>query len=137
MKKYIFVLLPLMALLCVSCLKEISLESIDMEYVDPANGVIPAEGGEITIKVISTHSFQLTSPSSAFSFLRDGKVPYDREGVALVETTHTVNVSANEDTVERMLYIEATHLRNSEISTSRLFLQPAKELKEQVNGGIQ
>lgn len=137
MKKYIFVLLPLMAILCVSCLKEISLESIDMEYVDPANGVIPAEGGEITIKVISTHSFQLTSSSSAFSFFRDGKVTYDREGVALVETTHTVNVSANEDTVERVLYIEATHLRNSEISTSRAFLQPAKELKEQVNDSMQ
>jgi hypothetical protein len=108
-----------------------------MEYVDPANGVIPAEGGEITIKVISTHSFQLTSSSSAFSFFRDGKVTYDREGVALVETTHTVNVSANEDTVERVLYTEATHLRNSEISTSRAFLQPAKELKEQLNDSMQ
>ena len=109
------------------------LSYISMEYVDPANGVIPSEGGEITIKVISTHSFQLTSSSSAFSFFRDGKVTYYREGVALVETVHTVYVSANENTT-RILYIEATHCGNSDITSSIQFLQPGKNGKVEIDG---
>ena len=137
MKKYIFVMLPLLALLCVSCLKEISLESISMEYVTPADGLIPAEGGEIIIKVTSTHSFQLSSTSSAFSFFRDGRVPYDRDGVALVETTHAVHVSANNDSVDRELHIEATHLGNSDITASLPFLQLGTRSEQQENDSIQ
>ena len=133
----ILLLLPLMAFLLTSCLKEISFESIDMEYVTPSDGLIPAEGGEITIKVISTHSFQLSSSSSVFSFFREGRVPYDRDGVALVETIHTVNVSANNDSVDRELHIEATHLGNSDITASLPFLQLGTRSEQQENDSIQ
>ena len=96
MKKYLFLILPLVAMLFMSCEKEISLELINSSFVTPADGVIPAEGGEIVIKVASTHSFKMSSPSSAFSFFKEGIVNYSQEGVAVVETEHTVHVDANE-----------------------------------------
>lgn len=127
MKKYLFFVLPLVAMLFMSCDNEMSYEYIDASYVTPANAVLPAEGGEIEIKVASTHSFKLSSPSSAFSFFRDGIVNLSQDGVAVVETNHTVHVSANESGAERQLYVVATHLRNTDMSASLVFVQPAKE----------
>lgn len=127
MKKYLFLILPLVAMLFMSCEKEISLELINSSYVAPADGVIPAEGGEIVIKVASTHSFKMTSPSSAFSFFKEGIVNYSQEGVAVVETEHTIHVDANETGKERHMYIVATQLHNQDIATSLVFLQPAKQ----------
>ncbi|MBQ5654991.1 MAG: BACON domain-containing protein [Bacteroidaceae bacterium] len=127
MKKYLFLILPLVAMLFMSCEKEISLELINSSYVTPADGVIPAEGGEIVIKVASTHSFKMTSPSSAFSFFKEGIVNYSQEGVAVVETEHTIHVDANETDKERHMYIVATQLHNQDIATSLVFLQPAKQ----------
>lgn len=127
MKKYLFLILPLVAMLFMSCEKEISLELINSSYVTPADGVIPAEGGEIVIKVASTHSFKMTSPSSAFSFFKEGIVNYNQEGVAVVETEHMVHVDANETGKERHMHIVATQLHNQDISTSLVFLQPAKQ----------
>lgn len=127
MKKYLFLILPLVAMLFISCEKEISLELINSSYVTPADGVIPAEGGEIVIKVASTHSFKMTSPSSAFSFFKEGIVNYSQEGVAVVETEHMVHVDANETGKERHMYIVSTQLHNQDIATSLVFLQPAKQ----------
>lgn len=127
MKKLLFLVLPLLATIFISCNKEISYEIINASYVTPAEGLIPAEGGEIVIKVASTHSFKLSSPSSAFSFFKDGIVNYSQDGVAVVETEHTVNVAPNETGEERHLFIVASHLRNPDMETSLIFLQPAKE----------
>lgn len=127
MKKLLFLVLPLLATIFISCNKEISYEIINASYVTPAEGLIPAEGGEIVIKVASTHSFKLSSPSSAFSFFKDGIVNYSQDGVAVVETKHTVNVAPNETGEERHLFIVASHLRNPDMETSLIFLQPAKE----------
>ena len=127
MKKYLFLaLLPLVAMLFVSCDKEISYESISTSYVNPADGVIPADGGEITISVTSTHSFKMSSPSSAFSFFKEGVVNYSHDGVAEVETTHIVHVAPNETDQERKLYIVAAQLHNPERQSSLIFVQPAK-----------
>lgn len=130
MKKYLFFMLPLVAMLFMSCSKEISYEYIEASYVTPAEGLIPADGGEITIKVASTHSFKLSSPSSAFSFFKDGIVNYSQDGVAVVETEHTVHVAPNETGKERHLFIVANHLRNPDMETSLVFLQPAKESEQ-------
>ena len=127
MKKLLFLVLPLLATIFISCNKEISYEIINASYVTPAEGLIPAEGGEIVIKPTSTHSFKLSSPSSAFSFFKDGIVNYSQDGVAVVETEHTVNVAPNETGEERHLFIVASHLRNPDMETSLIFLQPAKE----------
>lgn len=127
MKKLLFLVLPLLATIFISCNKEISYEIINASYVTPAEGLIPAEGGEIVIKVASTHSFKLSSPSSAFSFFKDGIVNYSQDGVAVVETEHIVNVAPNETGEERHLFIVASHLRNPDMETSLIFLQPAKE----------
>ena len=127
MKKLLFLVLPLLATIFISCNKEISYEIINASYVTPAEGLIPAEGGEIVIKVASTHSFKLSSPSSAFSFFKDGIVNYSQDGVAVVETEHTVHVAPNETGEERHLFIVASHLRNPDMETSLIFLQPAKE----------
>ena len=86
MKKLLFLVLPMLATIFISCNKEISYEIINASYVIPAEGLIPAEGGEIVIKVASTHSFKMSSPSSAFSFFKDGIVNYSQDGVAVVET---------------------------------------------------
>ncbi|MBR5576264.1 MAG: hypothetical protein IKW22_03130 [Bacteroidaceae bacterium] len=133
----ILFVLPLMALLFSSCLKEISYETIDMEYVTPSNGLIPAEAGEITIRVISTHSFRMSSTSSAFSFFKDGLVNYSKDGVRPVGTEHTVNVSANNDSLSRVLFIQATHLGNSEITSSLPFLQLGKGSDQQETDSVQ
>lgn len=127
MKKLLFLVLPMLATIFISCNKEISYEIINASYVTPTDGLIPAEGGEIVIKVASTHSFKLSSPSSAFSFFKDGIVNYSQDGVAVVETEHTVNVAPNETGEERHLFIVASHLRNPDMETSLIFLQPAKE----------
>ena len=127
MKKLLFLVLPLLATIFISCNKEISYEIINASYVTPAEGLIPAEGGEIVIKVASTHSFKLSSPSSAFSFIKDGIVNYSQDGVPVVETEHTVYVAPNETGEERHLFIVASHLRNPDMETSLIFLQPAKE----------
>ncbi len=130
MKKYLFLVLPLVAMLFMSCNKEISYEFINASYVTPADGVIPAAGGEIVIRVASTHSFKLSSPSSAFSFFKDGIVNYSQDGVAVVETDHTVHVAPNETDEERHLFVVASHLRNPDMETSLVFLQPAKESEQ-------
>lgn len=127
MAKRLFLILPLMAMLFISCDKTVSLEQISMSYKTPNNGVIPATGGDIVIYVESTHSFQLSSPSSEFSFLRDGIVNYSAEGVAIMGTNHTVGVAPNETGEERQMYIEAKHLHNPNISMKLEFIQPAKE----------
>lgn len=127
MKKYLFLVLPLLAMLFMSCNNEVSYESINASYDTPADGLIPAEGGEITIKVASTHSFKLSSQSSAFSFYEDGIVNYKPDGVAVVESTHKVDVASNETGADRQLFIVATHLRNPAMESSLIFLQPAME----------
>lgn len=127
MKKYLILLLPLVAMLFMSCDKEISCEFINASYVAPAEGLIPAEGGEIEIKVASTHSFKLSSPSSDFSFFRDGVVDYSHDGVAVVETNHRVHVTPNKTGEERHLFIVASHLYNPDMKSTLVFLQPAKE----------
>ena len=126
----ILFVLPLMALLLTSCVKEVSFESISMEYVTPKDEILPAEGGEITIKVISTHSFRMSSTSSAFSFFKDGIVNYSKDGVAVVESNHNVHVSPNNTGEARTLYITAQHLTNDEMSASLQFIQPAVAEKE-------
>lgn len=124
--KRLLLLLPFLAVLLASCDKTVSNEFIQMSYNTPENGVIAAEGGEIIINVESTHSFQMSSNSSAFSFFQDGLVRYDKDGVAIVETVHTVYVAPNETGKERELSIVARHLHNPEILSSLNFIQPAK-----------
>ena len=126
----ILFVLPLMAFLLTSCVKEVSLESISMEHVTPENEILPAEGGEITIKVISTHSFRMSSPSSAFSFFKDGIVNYTKDGVAVVESNNNVHVSPNNPGEARTLYMTAHHQTNDEMSASLMFVQPAVAEKE-------
>ena len=130
MKKYLLLVLPFVAMMFMSCDKEVSYEYINASYVTPDDGLIPAEGGEIIIKVASTHSFKMSSPSSAFSFFKDGIVNYSQDGVAVVETDHTVHVAPNETGEERHLFIVANHLRNPDMETSLVFLQPAKESEQ-------
>lgn len=126
MKKTFIALVSAFALFC-SCSDDQSFKSITMDYVSPDNGVIPAEGGEIEIKVNSTHSFQMTSSSAAFSFFRDGMVNYDKDGVAIVTTSHKVNVTPNTTGSERRLSIIATQLSNADMRASLQFIQPAME----------
>ena len=126
----ILFVLPLMAFLLTSCVKEVSLESISMEHVTPVNEILPDEVGEITIKVFSTHSFRMSSPSSAFSFFKDGIVNYTKDGVAVVESNHNVHVSPNNTGETRTLYITAQHMLNDEMSASLMFVQPAVAEKE-------
>lgn len=127
MRKYLFFILPLMAMLFVSCDKEVSFETINMYYeASTPNGVIDAEGGKITVKVSSTHSFKLSSDNSAFSFFKDGVVNFDQDGVAIVDVVCPVHVAPNTTGKERHLVIKATHLHNPSISSSRIYLQPAK-----------
>ena len=126
----ILFVLPLMAFLLTSCVKEVSFESISMEHVTPKDEILPAEGGEITIKVISTHSFRMSSPSSAFSFFKDGIVNYSKDGVAVVESNHNVHVSPNNTGEVRMLYITAQHLNNDEMCASIRFVQPVMQKAE-------
>lgn len=130
MKKTFIILISLFALLS-SCTDTPNLESLSMGYVTPEYGVIPASGGEITISATSTHSFQMTSNSTAFSFLKDGIVKFNKEGVALVTTTHLINVTPNETGAERQLTIIATHLQNPDITASLRFVQPAQEEDEE------
>lgn len=131
MTKRLLFILPLLVLLFVSCDKTISREEISMSYNTPANSILPAEGGEITINVASTHSFRLSSSSSAMSFFKEGLVTYDKEGVAIVETTHTINVAPNETTEEKEMIVVARQLHNPEILSSLVFIQPAKEVSEE------
>ena len=126
----ILFLLPMIAFLLNSCVKEVSFESISMEHVTPKDEILPAEGGEITIKVISTHSFRMSSTSSAFSFFKDGIVPYTKDGVAVMESNHNVHVSPNNTGETRTLFITAQHLTNDEMSASLMFVQPAVAEKE-------
>lgn len=127
MTKRLLLLLPFLAVLFVSCDKTISNEMIQLSYETPNNGVIPAEGGEIIVVAESTHSFQMSSTSSAFSFFQEGKVKYDKEGVAIVETRHTIYVAPNETGKEREMHIVARHLHNPEILSTLNFVQPAKD----------
>ena len=126
----ILFVLPLMALLLTSCVKGVSLESISMEYVTPEDEILPAEGGEITIKVVSTHSFKMSSTSSAFSFFKDGLVNYSKDGVAVVETQHNVHVAPNNTDEVRILYITAQHLNHDEMCASIRFVQPVMQKAE-------
>lgn len=131
MKKFFLLLMPLMMMAFTSCTKEeVRFQIIDMAYVNPADGVISAEGGEITYKVGSTHSYKMSSTSDAVSFLRDGVVKYDKNGYAVVELNHEVHVSANNTGKERRILIEAQHTSNSEYRASLLFIQPAKVVEE-------
>lgn len=130
MKKTFIFLISLFAFLS-SCTDSPTLESLSMSYVTPENGVIPASGGEITISATSTHSFQMTSNSTALSFFKDGLVNFSKEGVALVTTTHSINVTPNETGAERQLTIIATHLQNPDITASLRFVQPAHEEDEE------
>lgn len=130
MKKYLLLVLPFVVMMFMSCDKEVSYEYINASYVTPDDGLIPAEGGEIIIKVASTHSFKMSSPSSAFSFFKDGMVTYSKDGVMVVETDHTIHVEPNETGQERQMYIVARQLHNSEMASTLYFLQPAKESAE-------
>ena len=127
MKRTLIVLCALLAFFS-SCSDKQDFKRIEMSYVTPDNGIIPAEGGEIIIGVTSTHSFRLTSTSSDVSFLREGLVQINKEGVALVETKHSVNIQPNTTSREREIVIQATHLTDAEISGALLFKQlPVEE----------
>lgn len=127
MKKFFLLLLPLMMMAFSSCTKEeVRFQYIDMGYVNPSDGIISAEGGEITYMVASSHSYKMSSTSDAVSFLRDGVVKYDKNGYAIVELNHAVYVSANKTDKERTIIIEAEHSSNPEYKSSLIFIQPAK-----------
>lgn len=127
MKKLLVFLLPFMMFFVQGCSKEYSLETISMSCVVPENPIVSADGGEIIIKVSSTHSFQITCDQQGIcSFLRNGDVDYDKEGVAIIETNHEVFVSSNNTGGERRFYIIATNKYNPEIKSSIAFIQPAK-----------
>lgn len=131
MKKFFLLLMPLMMMAFTSCTKEdVRFQIIDMAYVNPSDGVISAEGGEITYMVGSSHSYKMSSTSDVVSFLRDGVVKYDKNGYAVVELNHEVHVSANNTGKERRILIEAQHTSNSEYRASLLFIQPAKVVEE-------
>lgn len=128
MRKYLLFLLPLMAMLFVSCDKEISFETINMHYdASTPNGVIDAQGGEISVTVSSTHSFKLSSGNSAFSFFKDGVVNFSQDGVAVVDVACPVHVTPNNTGEQRQLVIKAAHLHNPNMSSSLVYIQPAAE----------
>lgn len=131
MTKRLLFILPLMAMLLLSCDNAISHHEIKITFDTPNNSIIPAEGGEIIINVASTHSFKLSSNSSAMSFFKDGLVNYDKDGVAIVETKHTINVDSNKTKKERELIVVARQLSNPEILSSLVFIQPALETEEE------
>ncbi|MDE5561522.1 MAG: hypothetical protein K2J00_06970 [Bacteroidaceae bacterium] len=126
MKKYLLLLLPLLAVFFVSCDDEVSHKEISMYHVEPQNGVVNSDGGEITIMVASTHSFQLSSDISDVSFFEEGIVKYKKDGVAVIETQHLVYVAPNNTGKERRFYIQARQLMNADMVSTLLFVQPAK-----------
>ena len=129
MKKFFLLLiLPLLMVTFTSCTKdEVKFQYISMDYVNPDNAAISANGGEITYEVCSTHSYKMTSTSDAVSFLRDGNVQYDKNGYAYVTLTHAVHIAPNTTGKERTITIEAKHTSNPEYRSSLIFIQPAKE----------
>ena len=131
MKKYLILLLSLLTLLLASCGNTYGLEYINVNYNNPENGVIDANGAEITIMVESTHSFQLASNSPDVSFFRNGVVTFSHDGMAIVESTHDVYVPANKSDVERAIVITASHQHNPKITSSIIFVQPAQEEQDE------
>lgn len=131
MKKYLLLLLPLLAVFFLSCDDEVSHKEISMCHVEPQNGVVNADGGEITIMVASTHSFQLSSSITDVSFFKDGIVKYNKEGVAVIETQNQVHVAPNNTGKERRFYIQARQLMNADMVSTLLFVQPAKAESEE------
>lgn len=132
MKKYLILLSSLLALVLTSCGNTYGLEHINANYDNPDNGVIDANGAEITIMVESTHSFQLTSNSPDVSFFRNGVVNFSHDGVAIVESTHDVYVQANKSGAERTIVITASHQHNPNMYSSIIFVQPAQEEQDDV-----
>ncbi len=125
MRKYLL-LLPMMATLFSACSQGYSWEIISADYVSNRDGILNPNGGEITIKVASTHSFVMTAePSDACDFVSNGVVNYSQEGVALLELNHLVGVKPNPTNTDRLIVIYAKQRHNPEIQTSLLFNQPA------------
>lgn len=132
MKKYLLLLLPMVVILLSSCSKGYSLEMIDADYVTNEDKILKAEGENIIINVASTHSYIMTSvPSDACTFRNNGVVPYTKEGVAIIEIEHEVQVNPNTSGENREVCIFARHRRNPEIVTSILFYQPAQAKEEE------
>jgi hypothetical protein len=130
MKKYLLLLCSLITITFSSCDKTYSLQFIDITYQTPENGIIDAKGGEITVNVHSTHSFQLFSECSDVNFLRDGLVNLSQEGFAIIQTPHNIFIQPNKTGEERIIYISATHLNNPDIQATIPFRQPALNEKE-------
>lgn len=131
MKKYLLLLLPMMAILLSACSKGYSLEMIEADYVTNEDKILKAEGENIVINVASTHSYIMTSvPSGACEFRNSGVVPYTKEGVAVIELEHEVQINPNTSGEDREIRIFARHRRNPEIVTSILFYQPAQTKDE-------
>lgn len=127
MKKYLLLLFPMVVILLSSCSKGYSLEMIDADYVTNEDKILKAEGENIIINVASTHSYIMTSvPSGACTFRNNGVVPYTKDGVAIIEIEHEVQVNPNTSGENREVCIFARHRRNPEIVTSILFYQPAQ-----------
>ncbi len=132
MKKYLFLMLPLVAILFSACSEGYSLEKIEAYYVTNEDKILDANGETITIMVASTHSYVMKSePSDACSFLRNGVVTYSQEGVAIMEVEHEVGINPNTTGQGREVIITATHRHNPEIITSLLFYQPAQTEEEE------
>lgn len=128
MKKYLFLFLPVMAILLSACSNGYSLEYIYADYVTNKNQILSADGGIVTIKISSTHSYVMTSePADAVEFSSNGVVKYSHEGVSVVDLDHDVLVSPNTSGKAREVRIFARQRHNQEIVTSLLFYQPAME----------
>lgn len=128
MKKYLFLLFPVMVILLSACSKGYSLEAIEADYVTNRDMILPAEGGTITIKVSSTHSYVMSAdPAGSMDFVRNGIVTIAPEGVAIVDMKHDVQVNPNTSGEGRQVRIYARQTHNPDIVTSLLFYQPAQE----------
>lgn len=127
MRKHLLFLLPVMAILLAACSKGYSLEMINADYVTNTDKILNAEGENITIKVTSTHSYVMSStPSDALAFSNNGVVKYTKEGVAIVELKHEVQVNPNPSANGREVMVIARHRNNPDMVASLLFFQPGQ-----------